>query len=178
MESGWSGGHSLDPLESAAAEEISGGCPLADQMTLEHVATGARDNAEQFGPVSAEQLAAAEECEVRLDPQCPVEGMVIDPRDHAHPRRRIIIVRPRRNRLRLVLAILHELAHVLLARVDAPHSHADVWCLTLALALPLGLLRRLRRDPQTTVEGLSRRASIPAWAIRIRLRMGAVVVAA
>ncbi len=170
--------HTLDPLEAQAAEEIQGGEPIADQLSLEHLATGARDNAEGVALADAEGLARAEQCDVRHDAQCPVEGLVINPHDPHAPRKRILVVRPRRDARRLALAVLHELAHVLLARSGMPHSHADVWCLTLALALPLRVVRELRREGTSCARTIAARAGVPVWAVRIRLEMGVVAVAA
>jgi len=178
MPTAWTGAHGLEPLESAAAEEIAGGCPLADQLKLEHLADDAREVADADGPADAEQLARAADCEVHERRDCPVDGFVFDPRDPAHPRRRIIVVRSRRDRCRVVLAILHELAHVLLDRACPVHSHADVWCLTLALALPLRALRRMQRHAPLDAATLAVIATIPVWAVRIRLEMGAVSNAA
>ena len=71
-----------------------------------------------------------------------------------------LFVRPSADRKRLGLRILHELAHDLMDRHYPRHSHADVWALTLALALP----RSLRRLHPLQVH-------VPRWAVALRLRV-------
>lgn len=55
------------------------------------------------------------------------------------------------------LRVLHEVAHALLRAHHPHHTHADVWALTLALAVPRGHLQRA---------GDARH--VPAWALRLR----------
>lgn len=55
------------------------------------------------------------------------------------------------------LRVLHELAHALLRQHHPQHSHADVWALTLALAVPRGTLRRIADARH-----------VPPWALRLR----------
>lgn len=53
--------------------------------------------------------------------------------------------------------MLHEVAHRVIEPHEPHHSHADVWALTLALAVPRGHLRRIEEAHH-----------VPAWALRLR----------
>jgi len=154
---------SLDPLEVTALDEIEGGCPVADALAVEAIATQTWESAEG---TDAEALAVAGRCTVRQDPLAPIEGVLL--------LCRLIIVRPRRDARRLALAILHELAHALLERAGIVHSHADVWCLALALAAPASIIEALRKSGDLTARALCAATELPAWAARARLRMGTV----
>lgn len=74
-----------------------------------------------------------------------------------------ILVHPRRDTALLLIVILHELAHILMRRMGLAHTHADVWRLTLALAMP----RRLRAP---TPGDLAIASGAPWWAARMRHR--------
>ena len=65
------------------------------------------------------------------------------------------------------LAILHELAHRLLERLD--HTHVDVWRLALALGAPRATLRRLRAQGRCSALHVAAETGIPAWAAAWRL---------
>lgn len=68
-----------------------------------------------------------------------------------------LMVRPSADDARWNLRVLHELAHALLRAEKVEHGEADVWALTLALAIPRGAFRR--RDGARHV---------PRWAVQIR----------
>jgi hypothetical protein len=78
---------------------------------------------------------------------------------------RVLLVRSSADDLRWNLRVLHELAHALLDEECAQHSHADVWALTLALAIPR---RRFRQHQEAR--------HVPRWAVALR-RLTARVVA-
>lgn len=69
----------------------------------------------------------------------------------------VLTARPDSCDLTWNLRVLHEVAHALLRRHHPHHSHADVWALTLALAVPRGTLARL-----------SAAQHVPPWALRLR----------
>lgn len=79
--------------------------------------------------------------------------------------RGVLLVRTSADDLRWNLRVLHELAHALLNESRVEHGHADVWALTLALAIPR---RVYRRHPQAR--------HVPRWAVALR-RLTAQVVA-
>jgi hypothetical protein len=160
------GAHSSDPLESVTLEEIEGGCPIADALVLEAIAESLRSRAD--GP-SAEALAAAAGCEVRYDPLAPIEGVLL--------LGRIIVVRPRHDPRAQELAVLHELSHAELDRSGLAHSHGDVWCLALALGAPMPLLRRVWLESELALAQVWEVTRLPAWAVKARLEMGAVLTA-
>ncbi|MDB4927701.1 MAG: hypothetical protein JWM10_185 [Myxococcaceae bacterium] len=70
---------------------------------------------------------------------------------------RVLLVRSSADDLRWNLRVLHELAHALLDEECAQHSHADVWALTLALAIPR---RRFRQHQDAR--------HVPRWAVALR----------
>ncbi len=70
---------------------------------------------------------------------------------------KVLLVRPSSDLRRWNLRVLHELAHALLKQSRRPHSHGDVWALTLALAVPREAFR-LRAEAH----------HVPRWAIQLR----------
>jgi len=78
-------------------------------------------------------------------------------------------------RRRMVLAILHELAHWLLRDRDC--THGDVWLLALALAAPRRLVRRVRRHGEHALAALYWSTEVPRWALGTRLEWAAVQAA-
>ena len=79
-----------------------------------------------------------------------------------------IYVRPRGDPAYVLMLILHELAHWMLARAGLPDAHGDVWTLALLLAAPESLLRRLRdRRPVRRTVGRGDRDALvgrsPGW---------------
>lgn len=154
-----------DPVERVAVDEIEGDAPIADQWSIETTAT---DLYARAGSANPEALAEAAEAEVVYANDLPAgfEGLVLNGR---------IYVRKSRNRRRMMLALLHELAHWLLG--DAC-SHGDVWCLTLALGAPMPVLKRLRHAGGLSLVSLYWEAELPRWALAARLRMWAASAAA
>ena len=69
----------------------------------------------------------------------------------------VLTVRPDRCDLVWNFNVLHEVAHRVIEPHEPHHSHADVWALTLALAVPRGHLRRIEEARH-----------VPAWALRLR----------
>lgn len=65
------------------------------------------------------------------------------------------------------LAVLHELAHRMLERLD--HTHVDVWRLALALGAPRSVLARLRAQGRCTALHVAAETGLPAWAAAWRL---------
>lgn len=55
----------------------------------------------------------------------------------------VLFVRPSADPHRQTLRELHELSHRLLEQHHGDHSHADVWALTLALAVPRSAFRQI-----------------------------------
>lgn len=156
-------GYALEQLESTALLEIREDYPLADAYVLESIASALHAKVPTGVP---ERLVAAAGCELVVRPDLPVEGVLF--------RERIIVVRARRDRRLVVLAMLHELAHALLLRAGIGHSHGDVWCLTLALAYPLPRIHALHYEHRDTVEALRWAAPVPSWVARERLEMPTV----
>lgn len=150
-------------LEEIALAEIREDYPLADAYVLESLASCAHDAA--VPDPTPEDLAIAARCTLVVRGDWPIEGSLL--------RARVIVVRAQRRR-RMTIAILHELAHALLLRAGIAHSHGDVWCLTLALAAPRGLLCGMRGASATD---LARRFNVPTWMLRERLAMPAVQIA-
>jgi hypothetical protein len=70
---------------------------------------------------------------------------------------RVLLVRSSADDARWNLRVLHELAHALLDAECDQHSHADVWALTLALAIPR---RRFRWHHEAR--------HVPRWAVQLR----------
>lgn len=68
------------------------------------------------------------------------------------------------------VAIVHEVAHALLAAAGLVDSHGDVWRLTLAILMPRELCRG--RDPID----LAVAAEVPWWAAALRSSMTTVMV--
>lgn len=145
----------LDPVALVALEEIEGGAPISDAWELEALATAARTRCPS---PDADTIAAACGCRVVREAALPpgADGMLLPSGT--------ILVRARRDARRTDVAILHELAHWLLERAGALHSHADVWCLTLALAVPLG------HDHPVV--------SVSPWALAARSEMPTVLIRA
>lgn len=147
----------LDPVARVALEEIQGGCPIADAHHVEAIA-------DALTPEPATRLRVDVVTTTKLPDG--LEGLAL-------PSGRVL-VRARKDAAREQIARHHELAHVAFDRAGIHHSHADVWCLTLALCAPLRLLRELARVGSLTVAALAEAAGMPPWAAAARLRMGAV----
>lgn len=79
--------------------------------------------------------------------ECGIEGLFRD----------VLHVRPSADDARWNLRVLHELAHALLRRHHPYHGHADVWALTLALAIPRAAFRRRAEAHH-----------VPKWAVALR----------
>lgn len=73
-----------------------------------------------------------------------------------------IVASSRRSRAMLAIVILHELAHIMLRASGVRSTHADVWRLTLALAVP-------RRDAHGAAGDVAVRCEVPWWAAKMRL---------
>ncbi len=133
---------------------------LVDVAVLEGMANDAHeraDLADEFAVGSGLLLAAHLQYLVisRPDVGCGVGGLLPG----------VLLVRTSADDQRWNLRVLHELAHALLNATRSEHSHADVWALTLALAIPR---RAYRRHPQAR--------HVPRWAVALR-RLTAKVVA-
>jgi hypothetical protein len=158
----------VDPTAEIALAEIQGSAPVADGAVLEAMAAAAHDDES----LDVDDVAAAVGCEVRTERALPdgVDAVLLPGG--------IVLARPRRDARRVLFAILHELAHQMLIDAGIAHSHADVWRLTLALAAPLALLRRLRGETPLTLRDLHWSVQLPAWALRVRFEMLALLLAA
>lgn len=82
---------------------------------------------------------------------------------------RILHVRPSADVLRWNLRVLHELAHALLrrwreAREGREYTHADVWGLTLMLAVP-----------RSAVKLIDLARHVPQYALKLRLMLARAV---
>lgn len=133
---------------------------LVDAALIEGIANDAHERAglaDPFARGSGLLLAAHLQYLVipRGDVGCGVSGL----------QPQILLVRASADDARWNLRVLHELAHALLDAGHLDHSHADVWALTLALAIP----RRLFRQHQEA-------RHVPRWAVALR-RLTARVVA-
>ena len=152
-----------DPLGGQAIEEIREGYPLASVVDLESLARIAHarcaPGTADADPVTvARRVAGSNQVPVVEDRQLPGESpaALMD---------RVIYLRPHKDPRRLALLILHELAHALLERARIAHSHADVWYLTMALAIPREVLERMRRHEPVNVRAW------PVWVLGIRLEV-------
>lgn len=160
---------STDPIARTAISEIEGGAPIANAWELEDLASEVHARART---ADLDGLVAAAGCTVILEDALPngVEAMVLP--------NGVILARPQRDERRLMLVILHEVAHHIVAKAGIWHSHADVWCLTLALAAPISVLERLRRRGDLTVTELECVVPVSTWALEARLEMPTVTIAA
>lgn len=61
----------------------------------------------------------------------------------------------------------HECAHT--AKMDAAQTHGDVWALTLAILMPMALIRT---NPAPWA--IASAAGVPAWAVSLRLQFACV----
>lgn len=148
-----------DAVAVLAREEILGGVPIADAA---HMESSADDLWREAGTNDLEQLAKAAGARlvlVRDLPDC-AEGMTTG---------HTIYVRRRRDERRTYTVGLHEIAHRIYDRARIAHSHADVWCLTLALGAPRSMLRALGHAP--TLADLFAATLLPRWAVFARLEM-------
>lgn len=93
----------------------------------------------------------------RNDVGCGVSGLVPD----------VLLVRPSHDEARWNLRVLHELAHARLDAAGPHHTHADVWALTLALAVPR---HAYRRHPEAR--------HVPRWAVTLRRQVAQVIARA
>lgn len=152
-----------DPIAMAAIEEVVEGCQVCSVWDLERLAEAAHQRLED--DATAEALAAAHGLAVAREQDLPrgVPAMRLGD---------VILSRGHRLRGLATLLILHELAHVLLERSGFTHTHADVWYLTLSLAMPLARWRKMRREAPKLFEDL------PAWSIALRSQMPTVQLAA
>ncbi|MDO9019233.1 MAG: hypothetical protein Q8S73_02775 [Deltaproteobacteria bacterium] len=133
---------------------------LVDAGLLEGIANDVHERTNlpwPFAAGSGQILAAHLEYLVipRQDVGCGVGGLLP----------RVLLVRSSADDLRWNLRVLHELAHALLDGECPQHSHADVWALTLALAIPRRSFR-LHHEAR----------HVPRWAVALR-RLTARVVA-
>jgi hypothetical protein len=93
----------------------------------------------------------------RPDVGCGVSGLVLD----------VLLVRPSNDDARWNLRVLHELAHARLDAAGPHHTHADVWALTLALAIPRHAYRRHHEARH-----------VPRWVVTLRRQVAQVVARA
>lgn len=150
-----------DDFEAEGARlELRSGDRLCDAATLAGIAIGARLVAEDR---SARGLARAAGLEVAHEPGLPasVPALLVG---------LVILLRRRTDARRETLAILHELAHYLLARAEPLHTHADVWALTLLLAAPPAALSALAvAGVPLDADHLAWELTLPRWAAEERL---------
>ena len=149
-----------------AASETRGGTRNVSPGVIESMAEQAWEARDGDG---AEGLARGQKASVTLDPELPhgVDGLVTS---------QGIYVRPRGDPAYVLILILHELAHWMLAKAGLPDAHGDVWTLALALAAPESLLRRLRAAGDLTAVRLAAETGMPWWAAALRIDMTAVIV--
>lgn len=93
----------------------------------------------------------------RADVGCGVSGLVPD----------VLLVRPSHDDARWNLRVLHELAHARLDAAGPHHTHADVWALTLALAIPKHAYRRHNEVRH-----------VPRWVVTLRRQVALVLARA
>lgn len=159
-------GYRFDEVERQAIMEIDSDPPMADAVSIESIALRAHaDN----DTLPLDQLATTNGMRVVVLSSVPngIEGFLLgSERD-----RPTAVLRAARDLKRRNLALIHELAHWLLIRDRVPHSHGDVWCLTLALAYPRSVLQRLRRSSDLTVASLHWYRELPPWMARCRMQM-------
>jgi len=149
-----------EPIAERAILEVTGGVSCYSAWDIERIADQVTERAVDPSP---QGLAAECGVPIVLEPLLPaaVPAQMI---------RGTIYYRSDRLRGLAVLMILHELAHHLLPRhVD----HSDVWSLTLALAMPLRVIRAMRHG-----ELHAPFAHLPAWAVALRFEMPTVLLAA
>lgn len=152
--------HDDDYEAEGARAELRSGERLCDAHELAGIAVGARLVAEER---SARGLARAAGLEVAYEASLPaaVPALLVG---------LVILLRRRTDARRETLAILHELAHHLLARAATLHTHADVWALTLLLATPPAALSRLlAHGAPLDADQLAWEATLPRWAAEERL---------
>lgn len=149
-----------------AGVEVRDGPHHVSAMMLESIAECAHAMATAPG---VEGLVEGQGVRLVLDPDLPsgIDGLATDT---------TIYVRPRGGAAYVAILILHELAHILLARAGLPDTHGDVWMLALALAAPRPVLARLRGAGVVTPVGLAAAVGMPWWAAGLRLDMTAVMV--
>ena len=150
-----------DPLASQAIEEIEGGYPLASVVDLESIARVAYVRC-PHGTADGEPVDVARAVAV-LNRVPVIEDRQLPGEAPAALMDGTIYVRPHKDPKRLALLILHELAHALLERARMMHSHADVWYLTMALAIPREVLDRMRLNKPVNVRAW------PVWVLGVRL---------
>ena len=132
--------------------EVTQGVSCCSAWDLERLAEQALDRATDQ---SVEALALASGMRVVKEPGLPaaVPAQVI---------RGVAYYRSDRDRGLVVLMVCHELAHHLL---PADVDHADVWSLTLALAMPRQVV---------VARGQAAFAHLPPWAVALRFAMPTV----
>lgn len=156
-----------DPVGRVAIDEIEGDAPFVEGLVLEAIATALHSRTRAR---NAWALAKAAGCRVVHSRDMPdgMDGILFS--------NGVIVLRERFDRVRMAMALLHEVAHWLLRRLA--HSHGDVWLLALALGAPLPLVRRLARGRRLTPAQLCRHVTLPLWAAGARLDMATVRLAA
>ena len=150
-----------------AAAELRGGVHNIPARLVESMADQAWEARDGDG---AEGLARGQKAPpVKYDPELPQgqDGMLTT---------QAIYIRPRGSAGYVLMLILHELAHWMLARAGLDDPHGDVWALALALAAPLALLRRLKAEGELTAVRLAAEAGMPWWAAALRIDMTAVML--
>lgn len=135
---------------------------LVDAGHLEGLANQAHERAELTDPFARRSgLILAGHLQYLVIPRhdigCGASGL----------HRQMLLVRPCANDARFNLRVLHELAHALLDAHHAQHSHADVWALTLALAVPRCAFRQF-----------SEADHVPRWALALRRQTSRAVARA
>lgn len=154
-------------LELAAHDALAIDLPTVDVWDLENIAS---DLHEAAVATDAAAYVSAAGCTVRNAsdmPACILAGLCDDG---------TILVRSRRDRRQMTILVLYALARWLLR--ECQHTSTDIWRLTLMLALPLPLLQRLQDTRGMTFQAAYTAVTVPAWAVRVRLAMGTVRLAA
>ena len=148
-----------------ASVEVRDGPHHVSTVVLESIAECVHAMATAPG---VEGLVEGQAVRLVLDPDLPsgIDGLATDT---------TIYVRPRGGASYVAILILHELAHILLARAGLPDTHGDVWILALALAAPRAALARLRAAGVVTAVGLAAAVGMPWWAASLRLDMTHVI---
>lgn len=150
-----------------AAAELRGGVHNIPPRLIESMADQAWEARDGEG---AEGLVRGQKAPpVKYGPDLPqgYDGLLTSEAIH---------IRPRGSPAYILMLILHELAHWMLAKAGLDDPHGDVWALALALAAPLALLRRLRAEGELTAVRLAAETGMPWWAAALRLDMTAVML--
>lgn len=105
-----------------------------DAWRLEDLAVEAHAKAKLLYPFASSEILAAG----HRYPVVPTQGCGCGV---SGGEARLLRVRPSADVQKWNLRVLHELAHVLLREAYPDHTHADVWALTLMLAIPRSAYR-------------------------------------